>query len=75
MGNITCSNLDDNFSNLVELLRYRAHSQPDQIAYTFLKKGEEETARITDEVLDQRSRAYACQLPSLGATGERSRAS
>ncbi|NET68304.1 MAG: fatty acyl-AMP ligase [Moorea sp. SIO1G6] len=75
MKNLRFLDLDEKFDNLVDLLRLRAHSQPDQIAYTFLKKGEEETARITDEVLDQRSRAYACQLPSLGATGERSRAS
>ncbi|WP_424097231.1 hypothetical protein [Moorena producens] len=49
-----CSDLYDKFSNLVELLRYRALTQPDQIPYTFNEKGEEETDRITYEVLDQR---------------------
>ncbi|NEP26715.1 fatty acyl-AMP ligase [Moorena sp. SIO3I6] len=71
MENIRCSDLDEKFSNLVELLRLRALTQPAKIAYTFLEKGEEETDRITYEVLDKRSRAIACQLQSLGATGER----
>ncbi len=66
-----CSDLSDKFSNLVELLRYRALTQPDKIAYTFLEKGEKKTDLLTYEVLDQRSRAIACQLQSLGATGER----
>ncbi len=52
--NMRCSDLYDKFSNLVELLRYRALTQPDQIPYTFNEKGEEETDRITYEVLDQR---------------------
>ncbi|NEO37006.1 MAG: fatty acyl-AMP ligase [Moorea sp. SIOASIH] len=66
-----CSDLSDKFYNLVELLRYRALTQPDQIAYTFLEKGEKETDLLTYQVLDQRSRAIASQLQSLGATGER----
>ncbi|NEP50914.1 MAG: fatty acyl-AMP ligase [Moorea sp. SIO3C2] len=70
MENIRGSDLYDKF-NLVELWRYRAHSQPAQIAYTFNEKGGKETARITYEVLEQRSRAYACQLKSVGVTGER----
>ncbi|NET65452.1 MAG: fatty acyl-AMP ligase [Moorea sp. SIO1G6] len=71
MKNLRFLDLDEKFDNLVELWRLRAHSQPEQIPYTFKEKGEKETARITYEVLEQRSRAYACQLPSLGATGER----
>ncbi|AOX02963.1 hypothetical protein BJP34_29130 [Moorena producens PAL-8-15-08-1] len=71
MENIRCSDLDEKFSNLVGLLRYRALTQPDQIAYTFLEKGEEQADLLTYEVLDKRSRAIASQLQSLGATGER----
>ncbi|AOY83403.1 hypothetical protein BJP36_29305 [Moorena producens JHB] len=75
MVNIRCSDLDDKFYNLVELLCLRAHSQPDQIPYTFNEKGEKETDILTDQVLDQPSKAYACQLKSVGVTGERARAS
>ncbi|NEO70915.1 AMP-binding protein [Moorena sp. SIO3H5] len=70
MENIRCSELSKTLSNLVELLCYRALTQPFKIAYTFNEKGEKETDRITYQVLDQRSRAYASQLQSLGATGE-----
>ncbi|NEQ84545.1 MAG: hypothetical protein F6K26_31610 [Moorea sp. SIO2I5] len=57
MGNIRCSYLDEKFSNLVKLLRYRAITQPAKIAYTFQEKREGETAHITYEILDQPSRA------------------
>ncbi|NEO44605.1 MAG: fatty acyl-AMP ligase [Moorea sp. SIO4A3] len=73
MGNIRCSDLYDKFYNLVELLRYRALTQPFQIAYTFNEKGEKETARITYQVLDQASRALVPLLPPETATGERAR--
>ncbi|NEQ09561.1 MAG: fatty acyl-AMP ligase [Moorea sp. SIO4E2] len=73
MKNLRFLDLDEKFDNLVDLLRLRAHSQPEQIAYTFLEKAEQETDRITYQVLDQRSRAFASQLQSLAATGERAR--
>ena len=59
------------FSNLVEILRYRAQHQPDKTAYTFLQDGEIESSSLTYQKLDCFSRAIAAQLQSLGATNER----
>ncbi|WNF15118.1 fatty acyl-AMP ligase [Microcystis aeruginosa] len=59
------------FSTLVELLRYRASSQPERIAYIFLRDGEIEEARLTYGELDQNARAIAAHLQSLEAKGER----
>ena len=47
------------FSTLVELLRYRASTQPERIAYIFLRDGETEEARLTYRELDQNARAIA----------------
>jgi acyl-CoA synthetase (AMP-forming)/AMP-acid ligase II len=47
------------FSTLVELLRYRASTQPERIAYIFLRNGETEEARLTYGELDQKARAIA----------------
>ena len=59
------------FSTLVELLRYRASTQPERIAYIFLRDGEIEEARLTYGELDQKARAIAAHLQSLEAKGER----
>lgn len=58
-------------STLVELLRYRAFHQPDQLAYTFLLDGETETVRLSYRELDQQAQAIAAKLQSLGGTGSR----
>lgn len=49
-------------TNLVELLRYRASQQGDQLAYIFLGDGENETARLTYGQLDSQARAIAARL-------------
>lgn len=58
-------------ASLVDLLRKRANIQPDQKAFIFLEDGEIEADSLTYQELDQKSRAIAAQLQSLGATGER----
>jgi acyl-CoA synthetase (AMP-forming)/AMP-acid ligase II len=58
-------------SNLVELSRHRAHHQPHQTAYRFLKDGETESVSLTYEALDQRARAIAVQLHSILPPGSR----
>jgi len=58
-------------SNLVELLRWRAHRQPERVAYTFLPDGETEELHLTYADLDRRARAIAALLQGLGAYGER----
>ena len=55
---------------LVKLLRGRASTQPDRLAYTFLKDDLEE-ARLTYAELDARVRCIAGKLQSLVGFGER----
>lgn len=58
-------------ATLVNLLRYRAQQQPNQIPYTFLVDGETEKVSFTYEILDQKARAIAALLQSMKAFGER----
>src|SRR5262245_22951278 len=58
------------FRSLVELLAYRAHSDPDACAYTFLHNGESEQARLTHRALHSRVRAVASRLREIGAAGK-----
>ncbi|MEO1373245.1 MAG: amino acid adenylation domain-containing protein [Cyanobacteria bacterium J06635_10] len=62
---------DIKFSTLIELLRYRAQSQSDKLAFTFLLNGETEKASFTYQGLDQKARAIAAELQSIKATNER----
>lgn len=56
---------------LVDLLEYRAQSQCDSTAYTFLLDGETEAATVTYKELDQQARAIATLLQSVSVTGSR----
>ena len=58
-------------ASLVEILRYRASEQPNQVAYVGLENGEIESGRLTYSQLDRQARAIALQLQSLGATHSR----
>lgn len=58
-------------SSLVEILRYRARHQPNQVAYIGLENGEVESCRLTYGQLDEQARAIAAHLQSLGAAGSR----
>ncbi len=58
-------------SSLVEILRYRAQHQPNQIAYIGLENGETECGRLTYAQLDLQARAIAAHLQALGASGSR----
>ena len=60
-----------NFLTFVELLRYRAHHQPDQTAFTYLQNGEIESDRLTYRELDLGARTIAAKLQSLGLEDER----
>lgn len=61
----------ERFSTFVELLSYRAQSQPQQKAYTFLLDGETEEISLTFQELDQKARAIAFHLQSVKATNQR----
>jgi acyl-CoA synthetase (AMP-forming)/AMP-acid ligase II len=58
------------FPNFVDLLRYRAQTQPEQCAYTFLRQRETEPATLTYRELDRQARAIAIHLQFLGSVGE-----
>lgn len=62
---------DSEFSTVVELARYRAHHQPAERAYIYLKDGELETEILTYAELDQCARAIAAQLQQQFAPGAR----
>jgi acyl-CoA synthetase (AMP-forming)/AMP-acid ligase II len=59
------------FSTLIDLLHYRALTQPEQKAFTFLQNGEIEAGSLTYQELDQQARAIAVQLQKMGASQER----
>ncbi|HEU4963755.1 MAG TPA: MupA/Atu3671 family FMN-dependent luciferase-like monooxygenase [Bacilli bacterium] len=57
-------------STVVELLRMRATTQPDRLAYSFLlEEGGEDS--LTYRELDVRARALAARMQAHGASGER----
>lgn len=63
-------NLIAETETLLSLLRWRAEYQPDRLAYTFLRQGEIEEARLTYAELDQQARALGALLQSRGALGK-----
>ncbi|NER25632.1 MAG: fatty acyl-AMP ligase [Symploca sp. SIO1C2] len=60
-----------NFTNLVDLLRYREKHQADDIAFTFLLNRETEEVSLTYQALAQKARAIATVLQRMKARGER----
>ncbi|MFM2060605.1 MAG: hypothetical protein RLZZ507_275 [Cyanobacteriota bacterium] len=61
----------NDFSTLVELLRYRSLEQLNTEAFTFLPDGEAQGKSWNYADLDCQSRVIACQLQALKLTGER----
>jgi acyl-CoA synthetase (AMP-forming)/AMP-acid ligase II len=59
------------FLTLVELLSYRAHNQPDQKVFTFLRSGEVEAAELTYGELHLQAQTIAAKLQSSAQPGER----
>jgi acyl-CoA synthetase (AMP-forming)/AMP-acid ligase II/acyl carrier protein len=62
---------DFQFSTLLELLSYRAQSDPQMKAYTYLADGEIEQGHLTYDELDRRARAIGACLQEEGTVGER----
>ena len=59
-------------TNLVEQLRYWASAQPEKIVFRFLTRAEEnEIQTLTYKQLDERARAIASKLVSMGMVGQR----
>ncbi len=59
------------FSTLVELLQYRAKTQPNDLAYQFLVDGKKAGAAYTYAELDEQARAIAALLQQQNAKGDR----
>jgi amino acid adenylation domain-containing protein len=62
---------ENHVCNLVELLRLRARSSPEKLAYIFLNGKLEEAEQLTYNELDSRARTIAAQLQRRGPSGER----
>lgn len=59
---VLCSDLtSEKFATLIELLRYRAFSQPDKIAYTFLQN-DDDAVDLTYAELDSQAQKIAAYL-------------
>ncbi|MGL5792828.1 MAG: AMP-binding protein, partial [Waterburya sp.] len=59
------------YSNLIDLLQYRAKNQSEQVAYRFIRQGTSEIDRITYQELDRQARAIAALLQTTSSLGER----
>ena len=64
-------NPQQQFSTLVDLLRYRAIHQAQQTAFIFLQDGEIEAEKLTYKELDRQARTIAAFLQSIADTGDR----
>ena len=58
-------------TNLVEQLRYWAVAMPDNIAFRFLSRDEDDPITLTYEQLDRRAKAIAAKLTAMGFAGQR----
>ena len=58
-------------ATIVDVLRLRAATQPNQIAYRFLADGEEERGSLTYGELYRRARQIAAELQKQSAVGQR----
>ncbi len=56
---------------LVDLLRWRATTEPDKIAYTYIKDGDKKETSLTYGELDSRAQSIAAMLQQKGLSGER----
>jgi len=57
-------------SNLVELLRHRAHCQPEDTAFTYLTDGENDQVHLTYRELDRQARSIGAWLESRDLVGQ-----
>ncbi|HEX6508913.1 MAG TPA: AMP-binding protein [Chloroflexota bacterium] len=61
----------DSLSTFVEIVRWRAETQPDRLGYTFLLDGDADEVTMTFGELDRRARGVAALLQSRVAPGDR----
>lgn len=58
-------------TSMVEVLRARADTTPENLAFSFLTDGEEEGPRLTYADLDRQARAIAATLQNVAEAGDR----
>ncbi|NJN76531.1 MAG: fatty acyl-AMP ligase, partial [Synechococcaceae cyanobacterium RL_1_2] len=58
-------------TDLVSLLRHRAATQPDALAYAFVRQGEIIEKSLTYRELDLKARAMAAHLQTFSQVGDR----
>ena len=58
-------------ATIIDVLRFRAETQKNDVAYRFLADGEEEKATLTYGELDRRARQIAAELQTISAAGQR----
>ncbi|MCY8823177.1 AMP-binding protein, partial [Bacillus atrophaeus] len=63
--------MNKEFTNLIDLVRERAQTQPNKTIYTFLSKDGEENTLLTYGELDQQAKLVAAYLQQLNLKGER----
>lgn len=58
-------------TSLVDILQWRSANQPEQLAFRFLKDGEEEEELLSYQELDERARSVAALLQASASRGDR----
>ena len=58
-------------TSLIDILRWRAENQPNNLSYRFLKDGEYDEVSITYKELDQRARSIGAMLQASTKAGDR----
>ena len=77
MNTIVCENSDSStetivdFPSMVDVLRWRAANQPDQVAFTYLPNGEEDETHVTYGDLDNGAQTIAARLQASYPIGTR----
>lgn len=71
MGPVNQQETTATATSLVDVLRARAAAQPEQVAYTWLRDGEEVGAELTYGELDRRARSIAVLLQQCTIPGDR----
>ena len=71
MSKSTTTSNEVAIATIVDVLRLRAETQRDEIAYRFLADGEEERGSLTYGELYRRARQVAGELQTKAAVGQR----
>lgn len=71
LGQLSNSNRADNIHTLVDLLSFRAQTEPNKTIYTFLQDGETPQDSWSHAEVERKARAIAAKLQAAGALNQR----